>query len=322
MTRVNLFMREGCHLCDAARDDLQALQPEYPHRLVEVDIEQDPALLRRYMEVIPVVEVGPYRLQAPFDRTDLRVVLGAAQSGSSSKPEVTGANRARAVRLNQIVYGIARHWLALANVMVFLYVALPFLAPVLMKAGAQGTARVIYQAYSPLCHQLAFRSWFIFGEQPAYPRVIAGTSLRSFAEVTGLSEDDLSAAREFTGSDEAGFKVAICERDIAIYGGLFLGGLLFAILRSRLRSLPVIAWLIAGVLPIALDGGIQLLSSIFPHWLPVYESTPFMRTLTGGLFGVCNVWLAYPHVEESMSDTQAALAAKLSGAVEAVVSGG
>jgi hypothetical protein len=44
------------------------------------------------------------------------------------------------------------------------------------------------------------------------------------------------------------------------------------------------------------------------------ESTPFLRTLTGGLFGVMNVWLAYPYIEESFAETRALIAAKLQAA--------
>ena len=62
----------------------------------------------------------------------------------------------------------------------------------------------------------------------------------------------------------------------------------------------------------ALDGGIQLLTYL-PIQMQAYESTPIMRTLTGLIFGIMNVWLAYPYVEESMEETRITLAAKLAG---------
>jgi uncharacterized membrane protein len=73
-------------------------------------------------------------------------------------------------------------------------------------------------------------------------------------------------------------------------------------------------WLLIGILPIALDGGTQLLSSISINPFPVRESTPLLRTITGLLFGVMNIWLAYPYVEESMIETQALVSAKLASA--------
>jgi uncharacterized membrane protein len=315
MMRVSLYTKKDCELCDQARADLAELQGRVPHRLVEIDIESDPVLLARHGENVPVVEAGPYTLRAPFSLTELEVVLLSAQQHASDKPPLEGRPRKRAVGLTRAVGGFSRHWLAILNTIVFLYIGLPFLAPVLLKAGAEGPARLIYTVYSPVCHQLAFRSWFLFGEQAAYPRSLAGTSLVSYGEATGLNENDLAAARAFVGNSHLGFKVALCERDIGIYGGILLGGLIFAFVRGRIKPLPVWAWLVFGVLPMAIDGGTQLISGfpVVPAGWPVRESTPLLRTATGLLFGLLNVWLAYPYLEESMAETRAAASVKLAG---------
>lgn len=316
MMRVTLFTQEDCHLCDEARLELEALQDEFPHQVVEVDINTDASLLDRYALEIPVIKVGPYTLKAPFSQTELRVTLGAAMNGrpATAVPTTTPANRDQAIFLNRLVLGFARHWLAVFNLLVFLYVGLPFAAPALMKAGATTPATWIYKVYSPLCHQLAFRSWFLFGEQPAYPLASAGTGLVSYGAATGLSEADYWGARAFVGNDQVGYKVAFCERDVAIYAGMLLAGLLFSLVRERLRPLPLLAWFVVGIVPIALDGGTQLLSALPLLHFPVRESTPFLRSLTGGLFGIMNIWLAYPFVEEAMRDTRTLVAAKLAGA--------
>lgn len=315
--RVTLFSKQDCPLCDEARELLASLQAEYPHRLVEVDIEGEPTLVERYGDQVPVVQVGTYTMSAPFDERDLRVTLGAAADGLSQKPRERTLKRGQAVLLNRGVLFFSRHWLALFNLLVLLYVGLPFGAPVLMKAGAERPARLIYGAYSPLCHQLAFRSWFLFGEQPAYPRELAGTELASFGQETGLDENDLLAARRFFGNERLGYKVALCERDVAIYGGILLAGLLFSLLRGRLKPLPIGLWVLLGIVPIAIDGGSQLITGLpIPviSSLPARESTPLLRTLTGTLFGVMNVWMAYPYVEETMAESRALVAAKLSAA--------
>ena len=58
MTVVTLYTRRGCHLCDEAREAILGLRGELPpFELTEVDIEQDEALLARYLERIPVVAV-------------------------------------------------------------------------------------------------------------------------------------------------------------------------------------------------------------------------------------------------------------------------
>lgn len=316
MIQVTLFTQEECSLCDAARADLDALQGEFPHQLVEVDINSDESLRERFGEETPVIKVGPYTMKAPFGKTELRVTLGAAMNGRPEAPAqtVNPADRDQAIFLNRLVLAFSRHWLAVFNLLIFVYVGLPFAAPTLMKLGATTPATWIYKAYSPLCHQLAFRSWFLFGEQPAYPLAVAGTGLVPYGAATGLSEGDYWGARAFIGNDQVGYKVAFCERDVGIYAGMFLAGLLFSVFRRRLRPLPLLVWFAIGIVPIALDGGTQLLSALPLLHFPVRESTPFFRTLTGGLFGIMNIWLAYPYVEEAMQETRTLVAGKLAGA--------
>ncbi|MBM3667023.1 MAG: glutaredoxin family protein [Actinobacteria bacterium] len=56
---VRLYERPDCHLCDEAFDELEALRAEGLGFEVErIDIESDEGLLRRYLERIPVVELG------------------------------------------------------------------------------------------------------------------------------------------------------------------------------------------------------------------------------------------------------------------------
>jgi glutaredoxin len=55
MSTVTLYGRPGCHLCDDARDALQALQGRLRFDLQEVDITVDDALHARYLERVPVI---------------------------------------------------------------------------------------------------------------------------------------------------------------------------------------------------------------------------------------------------------------------------
>ena len=52
---MTLYARAGCHLCDQARDVLLRVRSEAPFELLEIDIERDDELFRRYLERIPVV---------------------------------------------------------------------------------------------------------------------------------------------------------------------------------------------------------------------------------------------------------------------------
>jgi glutaredoxin len=79
---LTLYGRQGCHLCDDARAQLLALQPELGFALEERDIEADDDLLRRYLERIPVVALDGEELFDFFvDEAVLRMRLGRVGSG-------------------------------------------------------------------------------------------------------------------------------------------------------------------------------------------------------------------------------------------------
>ncbi len=181
MLTVTLFTRPGCHLCEQAKEDLDALQETIRHRLVEIDIEQDDALLKAYALEIPVIQVGPYTVKAPFDRQKLQITLGAANDRKDQlekighKEYIDRVERGKKVSgADRFTYWFSKHYLSVISLMVLLYVGLPLLAPVLMKAGVETPARGIYKVYGGMCHQLSYRSWFFFGDQPVYPRETAG----------------------------------------------------------------------------------------------------------------------------------------------------
>ena len=319
---VTLFMRPSCGLCEEVKQHLAELQADFPHRLAEVDIEQDPVLHEKYFDQIPVLEVGPYKLRAPISRQDLAMTLGAARDRREQLVQTGGDDYRQRVRKGKTIsfgdgvyFWLSKHYLALLNLIIFIYVGLPFLAPVLMKSRAPGVARVIYKVYSPLCHQFGFRSFFLFGEQPYYPLQEAGLSnLRTFEQISGNQDVgnpySISRlyARQFTGDATVGYKVALCERDVAIYAAMLLFGLVYAATGRRLPPLHWMVWILLGLGPIGLDGVSQLVSQFNLPWLaqilPYRESTPFLRVLTGGLFGFGTAWFAFPNIEDSMRETR------------------
>jgi uncharacterized membrane protein/glutaredoxin len=322
MLTVTLYTKKECHLCEQAKADLAALQEQVPHQLVEIDIESDPALHQKYLVEIPVVQVGPYRKVAPFNKQDLLITLSAARDRQASldrlgSPEyLDRVKRGQTIsRTDRFSLAFSKYYIWLLNLVMFLYVGLPFLAPVLMKNGYVAPAKVIYTAYSPLCHELGFRSFFLFGEQAFYPRASAGVEgVLTFGQATGLNENDLWAARAYTGNEQVGYKVALCERDVAIYAAILLFGVIFAITGRRIPPLHWMLWLLIGIAPIGLDGFSQLFSQAIPQLnaiFPYRESTPFLRVLTGGLFGFTTAWFGYPYIEESMRETRALLLKKI-----------
>jgi len=75
---VTLFSRPGCHLCDDARDVLEAVRATHPFALAERDIEADDATFKAYLERIPVVALDGRELYDFFvDADDLRARLAA-----------------------------------------------------------------------------------------------------------------------------------------------------------------------------------------------------------------------------------------------------
>src|SRR5215211_5086927 len=322
MLTVTLYTRKDCHLCEQAKADLESIQEKYPHRLVEIDIDTDPALQKKYLAEIPVVEVGPYALKAPFDKQKLMMTIAAAGDRRGQLDKLGREDHFERVRRGQEISSadrtmawISQHYLAVINVFMFLYFGLPILAPTLMNAGATLPANVIYTMYKPLCHQFGFRSFFLFGEQPYYPLAEAGMSgVKTFEQVTGFQDLDNPAAysrfqaRQFTGNETVGYKMALCERDMAIYGAIALFGILYAITGRRIKPLHWALWVLIGMGPIGLDGFSQLFSQMNWPWfasiVPYRESTPFLRVLTGALFGLTTAWFAYPYMEESMVETR------------------
>jgi uncharacterized membrane protein len=170
-----------------------------------------------------------------------------------------------------------RHWLITVNAAFAVFLAGALAAPVLATLGWQAAANTLYAAYHFTCHQWAFRSFFLFG-----PRSLAIYDQQQLADA-GL--DPFT----FVGSPSMGWKMAFCERDLAIYVGLLLVGLLYA----RRRSMRGMGYLLYGVLilPMAIDGFTQLFG-----WR---ESTWELRVITGLLFGLASAWLVLPRLDVS-----------------------
>lgn len=83
----------------------------------------------------------------------------------------------------------------------------------------------------------------------------------------------------------ADYQYAWCVRDTFIW----LNILIIAILVSKYEIKPIKwYWLIPFVIPIAMDGGIQTIATVFGfvNREPFYISTDLLRMFTGGIFGL------------------------------------
>jgi uncharacterized membrane protein len=212
---------------------------------------------------------------------------------STTRQPVTGRTRDLVIFADKAIFRLAKHWLFLANLFWGLYVGLPLLAPVLMNAGYATPATIIYTIYRPACHQRPERSYFIGGPKVVYtPQELEAAGVK-----TGLFSRDI-------GNEKVGWKVAFCERDVAIYGSIFLAGLAYGLVRRRLGNwlMPFRYYLIF-LVPLGVDGVLQLVG--------LYESTWWLRAITGVIFGIGSVAFAYPYLEDGFRDVRRTINSKL-----------
>ncbi|CAG0936901.1 hypothetical protein TFLX_05798 [Thermoflexales bacterium] len=207
---------------------------------------------------------------------------------------------------------LSRHWLALFNTFVGVFVVTPYLAPVLMRLGLTDIADRIYSFYMLIGHQLPQRSIFLFG-----PKLMI-----SLPEITAITQSfDLVVLKRFVGNAEIGWKVAYSDRLMAWYGTFWIASLVFAVIRRRVKPLPF-GRLILLALPMLIDGATHLISDVLVNqqfgagfrdtnlWLaqltnnalsPSFRAGDLLgsfnslaRWISGAVFGVGLAWFLLP----------------------------
>lgn len=77
--RVVIYSRPGCHLCEEAKQAIQAAGCSEEYTLEEINIESDAELLRLYRHDIPVITVdGVEAFRHRFSPDQFRQKLGVA----------------------------------------------------------------------------------------------------------------------------------------------------------------------------------------------------------------------------------------------------
>src|SRR5437879_13134390 len=98
---------------------------------------------------------------------------------------------------------VERRRLALLNTLIVLFVVGPVVTPLLLAAGATSTATDLYRFFHLVCHQWAFRSFFLLGPHARFSR----------DQLIALGMDPYT----FVGDAQMGWKMAFCERNLAIF---------------------------------------------------------------------------------------------------------
>jgi uncharacterized membrane protein len=125
-----------------------------------------------------------------------------------------------------------------------------------------------------------------------------------------------------------GWKVAWSDRMVSLFGGIWLFAVLWSPLRRRIKPLPWWGFVLLA-LPMALDGGTHLISDLAGigqgfrdsnAWLAALTGdvlpvafyagdalgsfNSLMRLVTGLLFGLGVVWLAFPHLQRAFAEME------------------
>jgi uncharacterized membrane protein len=205
---------------------------------------------------------------------------------------VRGAGEAWADRL---VKSFMRHGLFWVLVALFIFVGLPFLAPAVMAIGWTPVGEILYALYSPFCHQLPQRSWFLFGPQLTY-------SLDEIYRVHPAG--DAWNLRSFHGTPEMGYKVAWSDRMISFYAMVPVFGLVFAALRRLYPTRRLIPWqwLLLAQFPLFVDGITHALNDLLygiggggfrdtNAWLVLLTGSAYPGFYAGDHLGTFNWWM-------------------------------
>lgn len=107
---VELYSRQNCHLCDAARETLRSVQQEIPFELHEIDIDRDPLLRERYTHDVPVVFIdGKAWFKHKLDREEMvkRLERARAFALGTLDPQKTLSRTAPVSRATKVGFAIA-----------------------------------------------------------------------------------------------------------------------------------------------------------------------------------------------------------------------
>lgn len=229
--------------------------------------------------------------------------------------EISHAERTLENKVNQFTVHFAKHWLLWINIISGLFIALPFIAPILEVLGFDSIAHVIFGAYRVTCHQLPERSYFIFGHQVALCHRC--TAIWSSFFIGGVLFQFVRHRLQVMPFHW--WILALIPAGID--GGTQLVGPLYEIFPAwGLTGFAIGVWLILTAVLVA--QGIKAwqyylfvlifpLSMIFVHLTGTRLSNWELRSITGSIWGLANVWLIFPMFEESFADVKEELSRRL-----------
>ncbi len=219
-----------------------------------------------------------------------------------------GFQQRLASAINKVAAWLAAHWLAGLNIFFFTYVGLPWLAPILMAHDFTASANVIYSIYRFVCHQMPSHSHFIEGEQMAicqrctaiYLSMAVGglvyAALRRRVSVLPFRWYILFLVPIAMDGGAGMFSVWLYYFPSVIYGLWGVGLTIMAISLAMLYRQGLFTW--HGLL-FFMAGPLSL---IYLQIVGYHNSNWLLRTITGAIFAMGTIWLAYPSFEEGFGE--------------------
>jgi uncharacterized membrane protein len=202
----------------------------------------------------------------------------------------------------KIIHKIGRRIPELVVALVWLYVLVPFLAPLAYSNGYESVGWGINEFYEQFCHQRVERSVFLLGKEKPLTFYTVG-ELKDAQVIPQVNPDPVPFqwpeyfGHDYVGNEQVGWKVPLCIRDIALYGGLALAGSLIVWWKRKNKELKVSKWtILALTLPMMIDGiALTVISLLKLDWVPgwfIYSN--LKRIITGALFGAGIALLIIP----------------------------
>ncbi|HLD03617.1 MAG TPA: DUF2085 domain-containing protein [Candidatus Dojkabacteria bacterium] len=142
-----------------------------------------------------------------------------------------------------------------------IFTVLPVLAPLFAKLGLIAPANIIYWIYQWFCHQRPWRSYHLFD-----------------------------------------YQYAMDARMMLMFGSMALAAWIIYFRKVKpLRPLSAVILAVAFTFPLAIDGivqGVAEFISVQQNTLPFYESTNFIRSVTGLLLGTGIGFAIFPYLNQ------------------------
>lgn len=173
------------------------------------------------------------------------------------------------MKKTELAFVILVAYLVLTGVLLAFIVATPFLE----YTGNSGAALFLYHdVFTYFCHQKISRSYCVFKSDSGYSIGDCMPQLGKFVNDSGEQISTIS-------NGVLGYKFPVCARNFSIFLFMFIGGIIYPLVRRfDSQRWPTPLLLILFLAPMALDGFTQLFG--------LRESTNLLRFFTGALAGI------------------------------------